>query len=375
MNRLDPVRVLLVDDDEEDYLIARDLLLEAEGGVRFHVDWVAAYDEALAALARGEHEVCLLDYRLGPRDGLELLREARARGCTLPVILLTGQGDRDVDVQAMEAGATDYLVKGELNPRLLERAVRYAIERARVEQLRQSLTALASRELRAPIAAIRDQAIRLLLEDQGELAERAVDVTGHIIQAADHCTRLLDGFVELSGLDAVRAWGAQQPRFSVHALVDEAIEAVQLAGRRCPCEVQVGDALAEMEGDRYELLLVLAHLLANAAEHSPEGALIRVSAARAGGMVRFSVADQGPGIPEEARDDLFTPFYLLRDPARRGARGTGLGLCHGRQVVEAHGGRMWVESTAGSGATFCFEVPVSPADRHGGRLNGGARDG
>ena len=352
------VRVLLVDDDEEDYLIARDLLAEAEGSTRFRVDWVAGYDDALEMMAQAAHDVYLLDYRLGPRDGLELMREARQRGCSPPIILLTGQGDREVDVQAMEAGATDYLVKGELNARLLERSIRYAIERARVEQLRQSLIALASRELRGPVVAIKEQAIRLLLEDRGELAERAVDVTGHIIQAADHCTRLLDGFVELSGLGSAGAFGSGRSRFGVRGLVEEAAEAVRLSGRRCPCEVYVQEDLAEVEGDRYELLLVLAHLLSNAVEHSPEGAAVRVSATQAEGMVRLAVADQGPGIPEDALGDLFTPFYLMQDPARRGARGTGLGLCHGKQIVEAHGGRMWVESAAGEGTTIYVELPA-----------------
>ncbi len=352
------VRVLLVDDDEEDYLIARDLLAEAEGSARFRTDWIATYDEALEAMAVGGHDVYLLDYRLGARDGLELLREARRRGCSPPIIFLTGQGDRDVDMQAMEAGATDYLVKGELTAKLLERSIRYAVERAKVEQLRRSLIALASRELRGPIASIKEQAIRLLLEDQGEMAERAVDVTGHIIQAADHCTRLLDGFVELSGLGSPGALQSGEGSFSVRALVEEAVEAVRLSGRPCPCEAYVEESLAEVKGDRYELLLVLAHLLANAVEHSPEGGIVSVRATRADGMARFTVADQGPGIPPGEAEDLFTPFYLLRDPVRRGARGTGLGLCHGRQVVEAHGGRMWVESVVGEGTTIHFEIPA-----------------
>jgi len=136
-----PIRVLLVDDDEEHYLISRDLLHDVESGPGFRLEWVARYEDALAAVKRAEHDVYLLDYRLGDRDGLELLREARQLGCGAPMILLTGQGDREVDLQAMAAGATDYLVKGEINAPLLERSIRYAIERSRVEQLRQSLVA------------------------------------------------------------------------------------------------------------------------------------------------------------------------------------------------------------------------------------------
>ena len=106
-----PIRVLLVEDDEDDYLLTRDLLSEIGEG-RYALDWVASYDAAVAALARHRHDVYLLDYRLGPHDGLELLRRSPRNDA--PVIILTGQDDRDVDLRAMRAGATDYLVKGQL---------------------------------------------------------------------------------------------------------------------------------------------------------------------------------------------------------------------------------------------------------------------
>ena len=121
-----PLRVLLVEDDEDDYVIIRYLLAEIE---EFDLEWVTDYGDALEAIAREEHDVCLLDYRLGERSGLELLREASARGYGIPMILLTGQGSREVDLQAMEAGAADYLIKGRIDAHLLERAIRYAFAR------------------------------------------------------------------------------------------------------------------------------------------------------------------------------------------------------------------------------------------------------
>ncbi|HZD40553.1 MAG TPA: ATP-binding protein [Terriglobales bacterium] len=127
-----PIRLLLVDDDEDDYLITRNLL-SATGG-SFRLDWVASYDSALEVIGLNEHDCYLIDYRLGDRNGLELLRHALASGCKVPTILLTGQGDRDVDIAAMKAGAADYLVKGQIDPPLLERSIRYAIERHRGEQ-------------------------------------------------------------------------------------------------------------------------------------------------------------------------------------------------------------------------------------------------
>jgi DNA-binding NtrC family response regulator len=130
--------LLLVDDDEEELLIMRELLAEVDG-LACELEWAASYDAGLTALGRATYDICLLDYRLGARTGLELLHAAIAQGCRVPIIMLTGQEDRDVDIAAMHAGASDYLVKGTIDPRLLERAVRYAIERKRAQEERERL--------------------------------------------------------------------------------------------------------------------------------------------------------------------------------------------------------------------------------------------
>lgn len=129
-----PTRVLLIEDDEDDYIITRDLLSQVEG-TAYDLDWVAGYDTGLEVAARGGHDVCLLDYRLGEgRNGLDLMCEAAGRGCKTPIVLLTGQGDREVDAQAIEAGAADYLPKDRIDADLLERSIRHAIERRRAEE-------------------------------------------------------------------------------------------------------------------------------------------------------------------------------------------------------------------------------------------------
>ena len=132
-----PIKVLLVDDDHDDYVILRDLFLEIEVG-KFRLEWVETYDAAIERMVRNKYDVCLVDYLLGERNGLELLNEAVKNGCKTPMILLTGKGAREVDMAAMKAGASDYLEKGEIGPSLLERSIRYAIERKRTleEQIR-----------------------------------------------------------------------------------------------------------------------------------------------------------------------------------------------------------------------------------------------
>jgi diguanylate cyclase (GGDEF)-like protein/PAS domain S-box-containing protein len=123
------VRVLLIDDDEDDYVMTRAMLADAwGGGVR--LDWVSSYEEAVAEVGRGAHDVYLLDYRLGAHSGLDILRATAGDLRRAPMILLTGQGDDEVDAEAMRAGAADYLVKGRIEAALLARSIRYSIERA-----------------------------------------------------------------------------------------------------------------------------------------------------------------------------------------------------------------------------------------------------
>jgi diguanylate cyclase (GGDEF)-like protein/PAS domain S-box-containing protein len=130
--------VLLVEDDEDDYVLTRDLLADSRR-TRFALDWVSSFADAIGAIARGQHDVYLVDYRLGEHDGLEVLREARSAGCLRPIILLTGQGDGEVDIAAMKAGAADYLVKGQIDSQILERSIRYSLEQNRtLEALRES---------------------------------------------------------------------------------------------------------------------------------------------------------------------------------------------------------------------------------------------
>ena len=132
------IRVLLIEDDEDDYVLTRDLLADSRR-TRFELDWISSFAEALGAIGRNEHDVYLVDYRLGEHDGLEVLREARIAGCLRPIILLTGQGDGEVDIAAMKAGAADYLVKGQIDSQILERSIRYSLEQNRtLEALRES---------------------------------------------------------------------------------------------------------------------------------------------------------------------------------------------------------------------------------------------
>ncbi len=123
-----PLAVLLVDDDEDDYLLTIDYLSDIQSQ-RFHVTWAATYDEGLAYLSERHFDLCFFDYLLGARTGFDLLSIAQDLKLRTPIILLTGQGNTQLDEEALRLGATDYLVKGDLDAEKLERSIRYAIER------------------------------------------------------------------------------------------------------------------------------------------------------------------------------------------------------------------------------------------------------
>jgi len=173
-----PVRILLIDDDEDDYLLTRDLLTEIPN-LDFELDWVSTYEAGLEALCQSKHDVFLVDYRLGQHTGLDLLRQAAHRSYSGPVILLTGQGEREVDMAAMEAGASDYLEKSRLDAAILDRAIRYALlEKCHAAELERKVSerteelARTNAVLQAEVAA-RKRACEALCESEARFRHLA----------------------------------------------------------------------------------------------------------------------------------------------------------------------------------------------------------
>ena len=159
-------RVLLIDDDRAQFRLTGAQLKHFPRD-HYELDWAGTFEEGLAKLMSGEYTACLLDYQLGPRDGIQLIREAVAQGCRTPIVFLTAETSAKVDVEAMDAGALDYLVKGEITPRMLERSLRYAVklsdsfEALRRMAIRDELTGLLNRrELDRILVEEQDRALR-----------------------------------------------------------------------------------------------------------------------------------------------------------------------------------------------------------------------
>ena len=128
-NTNNPIRILIIDDDEDDFFITSEYIKAIEGRT-FVIDWCHRYRDALESMCSARYDLYLVDYRLGAKTGLDLLKEAMHCNCEEPIILLTGKGNQYIDIEAMQAGAVDYLLKPELNTEKLERCIRYSLERS-----------------------------------------------------------------------------------------------------------------------------------------------------------------------------------------------------------------------------------------------------
>jgi len=224
----------------------------------------------------------------------------------------------------------------------------------RVDELRNDLVATVAHEFRTPLTSLR-MAIHLMIEQAaGPLSEKQADL---LYAARDDCERLqsiVDELLDLARIQGGRIELNLRP-VAATALVDTALEAYRNLAEEAQLalESELPPGLGEVAADRDRIQLVFSNLLANAIRHTPAGGQITIRGLLADGRVRFEVADTGEGITPELQRVIFEKF--VRGPGTTG--GAGLGLAIARDVVEAHGGEIGVESVPGAGATFWFTLP------------------
>jgi signal transduction histidine kinase len=374
-----PLKLLLVDDDELDRMAVRRVLR----GLRMEVvvDERGSRDEALQALASTTFDCVLLDYQLPGSNGLETLAAIRAAGIRVPVVALTGQGDEELAVSLMKAGAADYLTKSGLAPERLERSLRYAIALHRSEEERLLLLmreqqareeaqaanrakddflAMLSHELRTPLNAMLGWASLLA---SGQLNEAT---TKRAVEIIDRNTRvqaqLIEDLLDISRIIS----GKLRLEFStvgVGVLLDGAIESIRHAAEAKGVVIEAATASdTSLLCDAARMQQVIWNLLSNAIKFTPAGGRVTVQAGTRAGRLLLTVSDTGAGIAPEFLPYVFDRFRQQDGATTREQGGLGLGLSIVRHVVERHGGTVSAMSEGpGKGATFVVDVPLAPA--------------
>lgn len=355
----------MIDDDPDECALAALLLTRALPGAR--IEEAALPFSLTQALSCARFDVIVAEHALTWGDRTDLLRTLRACQPAAAVVILTRVSDATVAVEALKAGAFECLVKG---PRsylrlaaVVESARHHTVPDGNDVELREQVRQLtaanrrladfpftAAHELDAPLRLVSRQIAHLKRVRDGldEEARKAVDA---VAAGTGRMQGLIDSLLTFARLGSERA---AVDACDCNALVDRAIEQVL-------AEAGTGDAtitrthLPTVAGDAGQLLLLFRNLLANAvkfrAETSPQ---VTVSAEVGGDLCVFSVRDNGIGIPPEQAKRLFGMFQRLRPEYP----GIGLGLVICQRIVEQHGGRIWMESSGGTGTTFFFTLPV-----------------
>ncbi len=361
-------RVLIVDDDAS----ARDglaRLLRSEG---FEEERAETASEAFDVAARAGPDIVVTDLRMPGKGGVALIEDLRAGGFEMPVIVATGCDEIVSAITAIRAGAADYLTKpidADLLVLAIDRALvtsdlrrNAAALRARNEELAadaernlrasEELLSIVAHDIRGPLGVI-TLAADCVADDAGLGADatRRIRMIQRAAKAMSHLVGDLLDFGRMKGGDLVLELGTHEASTIIQDVV--AMHEPLAKEKGIHIAVDVGDFEVRCASER--LVQALANLLSNAIRFSPPDRAIRVRAELRDGTAWFAVEDEGPGMSSEDLANVFQ-YGWRENKARRD--GAGLGLWIAKGIVEAHGGKVGVESRIGVGSTFYFTIPL-----------------
>ncbi len=399
-----PVQVLLVEDDASDCAFIQDLFDEFTPE-QYRLDCARTLEAGLAAIQNCHHDVYLVDYRVGSNRGLTLLTAARAAGCRAPIIILTGQHEREIDLQALQAGADDFLIKVRLDAVMLDRAIRYALAQRRLEEeVRQNYLQLERRvqertaelkvaneslqaeigerkraeqalreadrrkdeflatlahELRNPLAPL-TAAIQLIAAEPDN-TEQAMQLVGMMSQQLDQLVRLIDDLVDVSRITGGKLQLRCEPTSIaefVQAAIDQSRPLIEQSKHSFDVDCPQGSLM--VYGDKVRLAQIVSNLLINAAKYTPPGGRIALNVRREGSDAVLSVRDNGIGIPPQMQARIFDLFAQVDSSTTRSHGGLGIGLTIVKTLVEMHGGSIRAASEGpGRGSEFSVKLPIA----------------
>ncbi|MCB0210566.1 MAG: PAS domain S-box protein [Anaerolineae bacterium] len=226
------------------------------------------------------------------------------------------------------------------------------------EEMKQTLLSVISHELKTPVSIIKGYAGTLAREDADWDKKTLADGLAVIEEEADRLDRLITNLLEASRMQA-GGFKIKESYLDLASMVQTVVRKLQATTDKHTITVELPDDFPPIRGDHDRLREVLTNLVGNAIKYSPDGGTITVRGMPGeNSTVRLSISDEGIGIPPADQERVFERFYRVDNRLARQTPGTGLGLYLVKTVVEAHGGRVWVESTVGHGSTFWIELPA-----------------
>jgi signal transduction histidine kinase len=359
--------VLVVDDNAENRALAQ-ATLEDEG---YRVALATTGEEGLAAFSLERPDCVLLDVRMPGMDGITACKRLRELpgGAEVPILFVTAQRDLDTFDRAHDAGGDDFIMKPFRPTELISRVAaavklrRMAAERSELYELarrqrddvmrlqlqKEQLVAFLVHDLKNPVNAI-DLHGQRILRDR-DASERARDAAQKIQSETRALLRMIMTLLDLSKADEGRLVPVTAP-VALAPLFAEVAEAMRVRAQASNVTLSAISDVESIDADPDLLRRVFENLVDNAIRHAPEDTSVTVTARRADNAVEIRISDSGSGIAPELREGLFDRFVQGNRP--RGGHGLGLAFC--KLAIEAHGGRIWIESGE-PGTIFCLQVP------------------
>ena len=378
-----PAPLILVADDVPANV---ELLCDQLATLGYRVETAVDGPSAVDACFAKKPDLCILDVSmpagsLGVDDrstGFEVCRRIKRdpRTARIPVIFVTALNDTTDRVKAIEAGGDDFLTKPHnrqiLGARLrsllrlkfatdaLEESYRKLRE---LEKVRDDLMKMIVHDLKSPLTSVLAALEMVLDGDFGAVSDTQRRALGDAEAKAEDLLALIEDLLEVARIEETSIQLDVQP-IAPAALLTEVLHEweMRLAQEEASATMDVTDDAPVFHADKGLVKRVLSNLIQNALTHSPRNVKIWLRARNDGATdgVLFTVADNGPGIPKEYHEIIFRKFEQAKTPSAPRVRSSGLGLAFCKLAVEAHGGRIWVQSEEGKGSQFHFTLPVHP---------------